>query len=91
MSLDTLKRNSGLDKLLTAVQKDTAPVEKQSYVDERFWKPELDKTGNGYAVLRFLPAPDGEDKINIKSSAKSEYLMNQIIAAKIVIRSLLEL
>ncbi|OUX54422.1 MAG: single-stranded DNA-binding protein [Pelagibacteraceae bacterium TMED287] len=61
MSLDTLKRNSGLDKLLTAVQKDTAPVEKQSYVDERFWKPELDKTGNGYAVLRFLPAPDGED------------------------------
>ena len=53
MSLDTLKRNSGLDKLLTAVQKDTAPVEKQSYVDERFWKPELDKTGNGYAVLRF--------------------------------------
>ena len=49
MSLDTLKRNSGLDKLLTAVQKDTAPVEKQSYVDERFWKPELDKTGNGFA------------------------------------------
>ena len=29
--------------------------------DERLWKPELDKSGNGYAVLRFLPAPDGED------------------------------
>ena len=61
MSLDTLKRNSGLDKLLTAVEKETAPIDKKSFVDERFWKPELDKTGNGYAVLRFLPAPDGED------------------------------
>ena len=29
--------------------------------DERLWKPEVDKTGNGYAVIRFLPAPDGED------------------------------
>jgi len=29
--------------------------------DERLWKPEMDKTGNGYAVIRFLPAPDGED------------------------------
>ena len=29
--------------------------------DERIWKPEVDKAGNGYAVIRFLPAPDGED------------------------------
>ena len=29
--------------------------------DDRLWKPQLDKTGNGYAVIRFLPAPDGED------------------------------
>jgi hypothetical protein len=29
--------------------------------DERFWKPEMDKTGNGFAVIRFLPAPNGED------------------------------
>ena len=29
--------------------------------DERLWKPEMDKSGNGYAVIRFLPAPDGED------------------------------
>ena len=29
--------------------------------DDRLWKPEMDKTGNGYAVIRFLPAPDGED------------------------------
>ncbi len=29
--------------------------------DDRFWKPEVDKAGNGYAVIRFLPAPNGED------------------------------
>ena len=29
--------------------------------DDRNWKLECDKSGNGYAVIRFLPAPDGED------------------------------
>ena len=29
--------------------------------DNRFWKPEVDKSGNGYAIIRFLPAPAGED------------------------------
>lgn len=32
-----------------------------SQEDGRFWKPEVDKTGNGFAVIRFLPAPAGED------------------------------
>jgi len=32
-----------------------------SYVDDRYWKLERDKTGNGYAIIRFLDAPDGED------------------------------
>ena len=61
MSLDTLKKSNSLDKILAAVEKESAPVEKQSYVDERLWKPELDKSGNGYAIIRFLPAPDGEE------------------------------
>ncbi len=61
MSLDTLKRTNSLDKLLGAVQKENAPQEKKSYKDERLWKPELDKSGNGYAVIRFLPAVQGED------------------------------
>ena len=61
MSLDTLKKSNSLDKILAAVEKESAPVEKQSYVDERLWKPELDKSGNGYAVIRFLPAPQGEE------------------------------
>ena len=61
MSLDTLKRSNSLDKLLNAVKEDSAPQEKKSYVDERLWKPELDQSGNGYAVIRFLPSPEGED------------------------------
>ena len=61
MSLAQLKKSNSLDKLLGAVEKENAPQEKKSYVDERLWKPELDKTGNGYAVIRFLPAVDGED------------------------------
>ena len=61
MSLDTLRRANTLDKLLSQVQAESAPQEKKSYVDERLWKPELDKSGNGYAVFRFLPAPEGEE------------------------------
>ena len=61
MSLAQLKKSNSLDKLLGAVEKENAPQEKKSYVDERLWKPELDKTGNGYAVIRFLPTVKGED------------------------------
>lgn len=34
--------------------------------DTRYWSPELDKAGNGFAVIRFLPAPDGEDTPYVK-------------------------
>jgi hypothetical protein len=34
---------------------------KDSYKDDRFWRPELDKASNGYAVIRFLPSVEGED------------------------------
>ena len=61
MSLETLRKSNSLDKLLNAVKEESAPQEKKSYVDERLWKPELDKSGNGYAVIRFLPAVEGED------------------------------
>ena len=61
MSLSALKKQNSLDKLLGAVQAESAPQEKKSYVDERIWKPVMDKSGNGYAVIRFLPAPEGED------------------------------
>ena len=61
MSLASLKRKNNLDSLLDAAQKENAPLEKKSYVDERLWRPQLDKSGNGYAVIRFLPPCDGEN------------------------------
>ena len=61
MSFATMKKQNSLDSLLGAAQKESAPQEKKSYVDERLWKPTMDKSGNGYAVIRFLPACEGED------------------------------
>jgi len=34
--------------------------EKKSYRDDRIWEAQMDKSGNGHAVIRFLPPPDGE-------------------------------
>ena len=56
-----MKKSNSLDQLLGAAQSENQTQEKKSYKDERLWKPELDKTGNGYAVLRFLPAVEGEN------------------------------
>lgn len=39
----------------------TSTTEKKSYGDDRMWKPTVDKAGNGYAVIRFLPAVEGDD------------------------------
>jgi len=61
MSLQALKKSSSLDKLLGAAQSENAPQEKKSYADDRLWKPVVDKSGNGYAVIRFLPSVKGED------------------------------
>ena len=61
MSLNTLKKQNSLSDLLGAAEKENTSPDKKSYTDERLWKPELDKTGNGYAVIRFLPAVKGED------------------------------
>jgi hypothetical protein len=61
MSFAALKKKNSLDSLLGAAQAESAPQEKKSYVDERLWKPTMDKSGNGYAVIRFLPSCEGED------------------------------
>ena len=55
--------NASLDKLRAAMESASAPNsgEKKSYNDDTMWKPELDKTGNGFAVVRFLPTPEGEE------------------------------
>jgi len=56
-----LKRNrqTQFEKLNGELQKLNTPAEKKE--DNRFWKPEVDKAGNGMAVIRFLPAPKNED------------------------------
>lgn len=58
------KRNrNSLEKLTKAIQDTTQPAESGSKEDTRFWQPEVDKAGNGMAIIRFLPGPsvDGDD------------------------------
>ena len=56
MPFADLKKKSNLSFL----QKELEKTVSGRQVDERFWKPEVDASGNGYAVIRFLPAPEGE-------------------------------
>ena len=62
MSIDfsSLKKNrqSVFNNLTQEMNKLNAQPQSE---DTRFWKPEVDKSGNGYAIIRFLPAPAGED------------------------------
>src|SRR5210317_2595468 len=62
MSFENLKRNRDqISKLVQAAESVGGSTETKSYVDERIWKPSVDKAGNGYAVLRFLPATEGAE------------------------------
>ena len=63
MSFANLKstRGSSIDQLVKAAEAVSTKTETKSYADDRFWKPTQDKAGNGYAVIRFLPAKEGED------------------------------
>ena len=61
MSFASLKKQSTLGSLTAKLVKEVEKVNNSGGGDDRLWKPELDITGNGYAVIRFLPAPDGEE------------------------------
>jgi hypothetical protein len=63
MSFANLKssRGSSIDKLVKAAEAVSEKTDKKSYTDDRFWAPTRDKAGNGYAVIRFLPAKEGDD------------------------------
>jgi len=61
-----LKRNrNAFDSLKKAMEVPSSNAEAGSKDDTRFWQPEVDKAGNGMAVIRFLPAPsaDGDDAL----------------------------
>ena len=68
MSFSDLKKQSSLGSLTQKLVKEVEKMNNTSggSADERFWKLECDKSQNGYAVLRFLPAPDGEDMPFVK-------------------------
>ena len=62
MSFSALKKSSGkFDKLQNELEKLNTPTNTSSFQDDRFWKPELDKSGNGYAIIRFLPQAADEE------------------------------
>jgi len=61
-SFAELKRSSAqssLDALLKETNKLTSNESRGN--DDRFWKPTVDASGNGYAVIRFLPATKGDE------------------------------
>ena len=62
MSFEALKKNrtKSLEKLTAQLEK----INSKSYADPnegKYWKPTRDSAGNGFAIIRFLPAPEGED------------------------------
>ena len=62
MSFAKLKKQSKLGSLTQKLVKEVEKMNNNGgQGDDRLWKLECDKSGNGYAVIRFLPAPDGED------------------------------
>jgi hypothetical protein len=62
MSFSDLKKQSRLGSLTSKLVAEVEKIgTKSNGADERLWKPSLDKSGNGYAVIRFLPAPEGEE------------------------------
>lgn len=54
------QRQSSLEALTKELSK-LSTTQSNSDEDSRFWKPTVDKAGNGMATIRFLPPPEGED------------------------------
>jgi hypothetical protein len=64
MSFSSLKKNKA--SVFSQLQKQLEQSTKIGTVDERFWRPTTDKAGNGFAIIRFLPAVEGEDMPFVK-------------------------
>ena len=71
MSFNDMQKNTGMNEgLLTELNKISSGSSKKSYQDDRFWKPERDKSGNGFAVIfdkiqeKMQPEFDDEDALN---------------------------
>lgn len=65
MSFAALKKRSqskkNVEQMMEKLNSASGTQSTNSYVDDRYWKLDRDKAGNGYAIIRFLDAPEGED------------------------------
>jgi len=62
MSFSNLKKQSKLGSLTSKLVQEVEKMNSSNNSsDDRLWKPEVDKSGNGFAIVRFLPAPEGEE------------------------------
>ena len=63
MDIQSLRklRNNDFSKIISEFEKVTNPgASSKSFEDDRYWKMEKDKAGNGSAVIRFLPTVEGD-------------------------------
>lgn len=65
MAFRDLKQNrqKDLEKIAATFAKKAGETQNN---DDRFWYPDVDKVGNGMAVIRFLPSPDGESSPTVR-------------------------
>jgi len=56
------RKNTSAEKLADEVAK-LDPSSRKRVEDTRFWRPQTDKAGNGYAVIRFLPSKEEDDLV----------------------------
>ena len=63
MSLQELKskRKSNFEALTKKLDELNGNIPNQNNDDDIYWKPTVDKMGNGHAIIRFLPECKGED------------------------------
>ena len=64
MSFSAMKKNrkTQIDAMVKAAEAVSGNKNNDWDKDaDKYWKPTVDKSGNGYAVFRFLPAAEGED------------------------------
>ena len=61
MSFEAMKKNSKNSDALIEKLSAMDDSKKNSYKDDRFWRPQVDDAGTGTATIRFLPEAPGED------------------------------
>ena len=77
MSFADMKKRSKTD--LSSLIKETEKISNPNSFgdrDEGYWRPELDKSGNGYAVIRFLPDAHHHPKVEKENQTPTYHNWN---------------